>query len=122
MKSGTRLSPRSSRSLFEHQRSPVSGCMASPTQFRNPLANTRRFLAAGSNTRTAARPVSLPHALHRAATRGGKIAHDHLGFPPRLEVAAAIGVANHRSRVGDIYPLRIRAGRIERYAERMVEA
>src|SRR5262249_59113571 len=43
----------------------------------------------------------------------GKIAHDHLGFPARLKVAAAIGIANHRSRVGDIYPPRIRSGRIE---------
>src|SRR5262245_55678942 len=40
-------------------------CTASPTQFRNPLANTRRFLPAGSNTSTAAQSVSLPHALPR---------------------------------------------------------
>src|SRR5262249_2810011 len=168
----TRSSPRSSRSLVEHQRSPVSGCMASPTQFRNPLANTRRFLPAGSNTRTAARSVSLPHALPRpcsdsqraiaAASRlpipspsfdadptetnivrpsldktmsalmcprcperppaGGRSRTITSAFPARLEVAAAIGIANHRSRVGDIYPLRIRSGRIERYAERLVEA
>src|SRR5262249_58598206 len=52
----------------------------------------------------------------------GKIAHDHLGFPARLKVAAAIGIANHRSRVGDIYPLRIRSGRIKRYSERLIEA
>jgi hypothetical protein len=52
----------------------------------------------------------------------GKIAHDHLGFAARLEVAAAKGIADHSSRVGDIYPLRIRSGWIERYAERLVEA
>ena len=60
--------------------------------------------------------------LHCAAACACEIAHDHLGFPARLEIAAAIRIADHRSRVGDIYPLRIRSRRIERYAERLVEA
>src|SRR5215831_12268704 len=61
-------------------------------------------------------------ALHRAAARVGKIAHDHLGFAARLEVAVAIWIADHRAGVGDVYPLRIRSRRIEGYAERLIEA
>jgi hypothetical protein len=67
------------------------------------------------------RDKGVPSPLHCAATCACEIAHNHFGFPARLEIAAAIGIADHRSRVGDI-PLRLRSGRIERYAERLVEA
>src|SRR5262245_36074545 len=160
MKSGTRSSPRSSRSLVEHQRSPVSGCTAKPTQFRSPLANTRRLRPSGSKTSTAARSVSLPQALptpcdasqrviaaflhplavvrcrrdgdkhlaavlgesnvagdmpalHRAPPGMGKIAYDHLRFARRFEVTGAIWIADHRSRIRDVEPLRIGSRRIE---------
>src|SRR5262249_8557842 len=76
-------------------------------------------LAAILGESNVARNVS---ALHRAAAGVGKIAHDHLGFAARLEIAVAIWIADHRAGVGDVYPLRIRSRRIEGYAERLIEA
>src|SRR6516162_3474294 len=50
-----------SRSLVEHQRSPL-GPTARPTQLRIPVAKTRPFLPSGVNSSTSARSVSMPQA------------------------------------------------------------
>src|SRR5258707_3029783 len=62
MKSGGRSSPSPARSLVEHQRSPVCGWIARPTQLRRPVAKIRRLRPSGSTARTSARLSSLAQA------------------------------------------------------------
>src|SRR5262249_37174789 len=52
---------------------------------------------------------------------GRQMRHHGFGFAARGGVAAAIGKARHGGGLGDVTPLRVGAGRIERDAERIIE-
>ena len=62
-----------------------------------------------------ARPVAA--AAQQAAARD--VVDDRLGLAARVEIAVAIGEAHDGVGVADVDPLRIRAGRVERDAERL---
>ena len=65
--------------------------------------------------------VARPVAAAPQASAAGKVGHDHLGRPGRMQGAVLVRESNDRTGVPDVEPFRVRPRGIERKTERLVE-